>query len=208
MVLRLVSIIALLLTFAGVVWFFRKNPESWQSYKSWFGQEWKAAFSKEWKQNWKKAVYFLTLICLVVLALTGFIPYLILGAPLGGFALMLHVALSPLFILLVTVIVLGWANNRTFSTQNWNFVKSGMFKKSKSDNAADEFYEKFFFWFVVLFSILTASMVFSMYPILGTVGQESILQLHRFSSVVLVIFFVLHTLRFVRLQSQRTAEQQ
>ncbi len=207
MVLRLLSILALLLTCAGVVWFFRKHPGSWDSYKAWFVQEWKAAFGKEWKQNWKKAVYFLTLICLSVLALTGFIPYLILGAPLGGFALMLHVALSPLFILLVTVIVLGWANNRTFSSQNWNFVKSGMFKKSKSDNSADEFYEKFFFWFIVLFSILTATMVLSMYPILGTVGQESILQFHRFSSVVLFIFFVLHTLRFVRLQSYKPAEQ-
>ncbi len=207
MVLRIFSIVALLLTFAGVIWFFQKNPESWGSYKTWFGREWKAAFGKEWKQNWKKTVYFLTLICLVVLALTGFIPYLILGAPLGGFALMLHVALAPLFILLITIIVLGWANSHTFSGQNWNFVKSGLFKKTKSENAADEFYEKFFFWFILLFSILTASMVFSMYHIFGTFGQESLLNLHRFSSVVLFIFFVLHTLRFVRLQGKTIVDQ-
>lgn len=207
MALRILAILALLLTVGGVIWFFRKHPGSWNTYKTWFASELKAAFGKEWKQNWKKGVYFLTLVCLVILALTGFIPYLIFGVPLGGFALMLHVALSPLFILLITIIVLGWANSRTFSGQHWNFITSDLFKKEKSQQAADDFFEKFFFWFIVLFSIITASMVFSMYPILGTVGQEAILDVHRFSSVVLFIFFVLHTLRFVRLQSSETVEQ-
>jgi hypothetical protein len=42
-------------------------------------------------------------------------------------------------------------------------------------------------------------MVFSMYQIFGTLGQENLLNIHRFSSIALFIFITLFTLRFINL---------
>jgi len=207
MVLRILSLVAILYTIFWSVRYFQKRPGSWQATQTWFRQEFKKAFSKEWKQNWQRIVYFLTLISIAILALTGLIPYLIFGVPMFGFILMLHVAVSPLFALLITIIILSWANNYQFDKINWEFVKIDLVKKDRPAEAqkkADKFYEKFFFWFMVLFSIMVTSMVLSMYPIWGTIGQETLLTVHRIGAVALLICTVLHTIRLVQTQVVET----
>ncbi len=207
MVLRIISLVAILYTIYWCIRYFKKRPGRWQRTKTWYCQEFKNAFSKEWKKNWQRIVYFLLLFTIAILALTGLIPYLIFGVPMFGFILMLHVAVAPLFALLITIIILSWANNYQFDKSNWTFVKTGLVKKERPDKEqqqADKFYEKFFFWFMVFFSIMVTSMVLSMYPIWGTVGQETLLQIHRFGAVALLICTILHTIRLVQTQIAET----
>ncbi len=206
MILRILAIIALVITAFWLVNYFKKNAGSWDATKAWIGQEMKSTFSKDFYKNWQRTAFFILLIALSILALTGFIPWLILGAPLGGFALMLHVVMTPIFAILVTLLVLAWAEKHTFNKNSAAFIKACIKKEEHAKSLADEFYAKFFFWFMIIFSILVASMVFSMYPIFGTIGQEKLLVLHRFSSIVLFIFVILFTLRFIKLQPAPTKE--
>lgn len=200
MILRILALIALVITAYWLVYYFKKNDGSWETAKSWTRQEMKAAFSKDFYKNWQRTAFFILLIAVDILALTGFIPWLILGAPLGGFALMLHVIMTPVFAILITILVLAWAEKHTFNKNSAEFIKACIKKEEKAKSLADEFYTKFFFWFMVIFSIVVATMVFSMYPIFGTIGQEKLLDIHRAGSVSLFIFVVLFTLRFIKLQ--------
>lgn len=200
MILRILALIALVVTGIWLFNYFKKNEGSWDAAKSWTRQEMKSAFSKDFYKNWQRTAFFILLIAVDILALTGFIPWLILGTPLGGFALMLHVIITPIFAILVTILVVAWAEKHTFNKNSAEFIKACVKKDEKAKSLADEFYAKFFFWFMVIFSIVVATMVFSMYPIFGTIGQEKLLTLHRAGSVTLFIFVVLFTLRFIKLQ--------
>jgi len=200
MVLRITSIITLLLAVVWLVQFFRKNTDSWGETKSWFSREWKTAFSKECLKNWKRTVFFWLLLMTSVSALTGFVPFLILGAPLGGFALMLHMVLAPLFAIFAALFLLGRAEQHTFDKQNESYLKS-LFSDKNEATLADAFWAKFFFWLFALLAVIVASMVLSMYPILGTISQEKLLNIHRGASVALFIVVILFTLRLIRLSS-------
>ncbi len=203
MVLRILSVIALLLVGVWLLVFFRKNPGSWRACKAWFAGECKSAFGKEWLRHWKRTVYYILLLVVAIQALTGFIPFLVLGKPLGGFALMLHVALAPVFAVLAAAFVLGRADAHTFDKKSVEFLSAVAAKKENISALADQFYAKFFFWFVIISAVIVASMVFSMYPIFGTIGQEKLLNIHRGASVALFVFIILFTLRTVRLQADK-----
>ena len=199
MILRIIAIIALLITAGWLVNYFNKNKGSWEKTKTWFSQEGKAAFSKNFLKNWQRTVFFILLIAVDILALTGFIPWLILGRPLGGYALMLHVVMAPVFAILMTILALAWVDKFKFNKTNADFIKLCVKKDDKAASLADDFYAKFFFWFMLIFAIIVASMVFSMYQIFGTLGQENLLTIHRMSSIALFIFVTLFTLRFIKL---------
>ena len=206
MVLRILSIIAILLLAVWLVLFNKKNAGSWDAFKSWFMENLKTTFSKECLKNWKRSVYFVLVLVIALSALTGFIPFLIFGVPLGGFALMLHVVLAPVFAILAAVFLLGRAETHTFDQNSATFLKSVFSKSENDDSLADQFWAKFYFWIFIIFSIIVASMVFSMYSIFGTIGQDSLLNIHRVASVVLFIAVILFTLRLVRLSSAAKSE--
>jgi len=202
MVLRIVSLLALVLAAVWLIVYFIKNTGSWQALGYWFTGEVKSAFSKGWLTNWKRTVFILMLLVVAVMALTGFVPFIILGTPLGGFALMLHVALAPVFAVLAAIFVVSRADAHSFDKNSAKFLTT----KKHKESLADEFWTKIFFWFMAIFALLVAFMVFSMYPIFGTIGQDKLLNIHRFSSVALFIFIILFTLRLVRLQTKTKAK--
>ena len=201
MVLRILSIIALVLLTIWLVLFNKKNAGSWDACKGWFVQEMKSAFSKEWLKNWKRTAFFILLLVVAISALTGFIPFMIFGVPLGGFALMLHVVLAPIFAILAALFLLSRAETHTFDKNSAAYLKSIFNKKAINEKQADAFWARFFFWIFIIFAVIVASMVFSMYPIFGTIGQEALLNIHRGGSVVLFIAVILFTLRLVRLSA-------
>lgn len=196
MVLRIISLLALLITLIYIIRYFRTNQGSGEDYKSWI-KELKLCFSKDWKSHWQSALYFLTFSSIIVLAFTGFIPYLLLGKPLGGCALMLHVVFSLLFAIPFTILVLLWVGRFSFNLDDWITLKN-LFKNS-ARSSGNVFLQKIYLWIIVIFSILATSMVFSMYPIFGTIGQEFLLKVHRFSTVGLFIFFVLFSMGYKNL---------
>jgi len=201
MILRILAIIALVVITAWLVNYFRKNKGDWDAAKTWTRREMKAVFSKDFCKEWRRTAFFVLLMVIDILALTSIIPWLILGTPLGGFALMLHQVMAPLFAILMTIVVLSWADKQTFNKNSIEFIKARLQKKEEATSLADEFYTRFFFWFMLIFSIITASMVFSMYPIFGAIGQKTLLTIHRVAAIALFIFVILFTLHFIRLQS-------
>ena len=63
MILRFVSILALLCTAGWLFSYFRKNKGSWKSAKTWTRQEMKAAFSKDFYKNWRRTASFYKNLC-------------------------------------------------------------------------------------------------------------------------------------------------
>ncbi len=122
------------------------------------------------------------LACIAVLALTGFVPRLLTGNALGGLLLMLHATCAPVFIACIAFVVLSRA------------YQCGM---SSSEPAAAPVTTvglcgRVFSWVAVILAIvLSVSIVFSMYPIFGTHGQEVLFNLHRCSAIAFLIVGVM-----------------
>jgi len=58
----------------------------------------------------------------VLLALTGFIPYLVSGDSVSGVSLILHVAIAPVFAVCMTMLTLLWAHGQRFDAQDFSWL--------------------------------------------------------------------------------------
>lgn len=215
--LRIISILIFLITFSLIVFAYRSRPnvftDSWQ----WLRQEgngiWKSLKNiknlsfLDILKNFKKYLYIITILCVLILAITGFIPFLILGKPLSGFTLLLHVTVTPVFALCMVLNTFIWAHRHRFNKHNWQWIKQFITQRElslKNTFGRNDFFEKCFFWLIILFSVIVESIVLSMFPIFGTVGQEFFLQLHKLGATLLTIFIIIHTLLILRIQSNES----
>ncbi|MFC1724575.1 cytochrome b/b6 domain-containing protein [candidate division KSB1 bacterium] len=139
----------------------------------------------------KTLVYLLAVICVLVLAVTGFAPYLLSGKSPTGFILMLHVSAAPVFAVCLTLLVLLTAHRHVFNMSD-QFPEGD--KKEKEDIHKNKTYEKLCFWLIVLLTVMVmGSIVMSMYPVFGTNGQEFLLNLHLISSGLFFAAVIFHT---------------
>lgn len=133
----------------------------------------------------------LLLLCVLFMGATGFIPVIFLGRPMAGYTLMLHVAIAPLFSLCAVVMSLIWPYTHRFDAGDWDYVRSMVQRKrsrKRKSNRAGAFYRRFLFWLLVILSVpLISSMLFSMYPVFGTVGQDLLLEVHRYCALLYVL---------------------
>ena len=205
--LRIISILVLVVTFGMIIWASRQRKDGSGAAWQWFRQQGKN-FIQDLKNiksftkitTIKKNLYYLTLICFLILALSGLIPFLILGQPLSGFLLLLHVAVSPIFAILIVTSTLIWAHEHRFERQNGQWLKQ-LFQKSKRRSKAasqNTCSLKILFWLIVLFSMFLTTIVVSMYPLFGSVGQDFLLDFHKFSAVGITVVVVLHTFLLIR----------
>jgi len=189
--LRIISIFIFLVLVFWLIQRFQSNHISLANSKNWLILQINNKF-----RNIKNSVYFVAIVCVAVLAITGFIPFLILGKPLSGFTLLLHVTVSPVFAVCMVVLTLNWAHRHRFTTENWQWIKLFVMNRKTAQNdipGKNDFLKKLFFWLIVFFSLTVISIVLSMYPVFGTIGQEFFLTLHKFGAVMLTVFGVLHT---------------
>ncbi len=144
-----------------------------------------------------KLLFPLTLACVIVMALTGFIPPVFFGTHLYGYLLLLHVAASPLFALCVALAGILWAHQHRFGKNDGLVFRSLFLRKANSSLTKDminNFWRKVNFWSIVFLSIVAiTSIVASMYKIFGTHGQELLLQFHRYSTLLLIILITIYT---------------
>ena len=125
----------------------------------------------------RTAFYILTLASMLILAATGFVPYL-MGNPLAGFNLLLHVSLAPLFAISITVLILLLAYRYAVDRKN-----AGMRHAHRLS-----------FWMLVLLApFVMGSIVLSMYPIFGTEGQVTLLIIHRLSAILFLVMGIIYT---------------
>ncbi len=136
------------------------------------------------KWNWWDALIYLgTLGSVAVLGVTSFVAVLRTGE-LGGWMLFFHMFGAGALTAVLPLLALSWAH--------WNRLKL------RTETGADrppKFFllSKVMFWLILVSGfIVTTTMLVSMQPIIGSDGQYALLDLHRYSGLVLVGALVLH----------------
>lgn len=137
----------------------------------------------------RKLIYLLALICFLVLVITGFYPTVFLNQSISGYWLILHATFSPVFAVCLAVLAVMWAGNCTFGKDDRPAVRS----------RGNELLRKICFWLIVILALpVILSIVLSMFEIFGTQGQDFLLQLHRYSALLLALVIILHTYLTIR----------
>lgn len=201
---RIISIIGIVLTIGGFVYAARKNQGMWKGFWNWFSQQTRQTLNAlghlgslsfaEAMGILKQFLFLLTLLAVVLLALTGFLPVVIAGQHVAGILLMIHAIAAPVFAVSLALLILASAHTHRFLEEDWQAVHV-IFNREKSSTLAQrsQFWQKVCFWLLTFFSIpVIASILFSMYPIFGTEGQEYLLQLHGYTTLVFTVIAVIY----------------
>jgi hypothetical protein len=135
----------------------------------------------------RKLFYSLTAALFFVLAVTGFIP-VIFGIHLTGVLLIIHVTVAPFFVLSLMFTILLWAHHKQFDIRDFEYV-FGNNPTNRLGVQKNLLWQKVGFWSFLVFSIpAILSIILGMYPLFGTDGQENLLDVHRYS--VLILMFI------------------
>lgn len=163
----------------------------------------------------RRLIYLLALLCFVVLLITGFYPVLVYGEHLSGFLLMLHATFAPVFAACLAVLAVFWADNCRFDKNYWPWLqrvlgreavnKAGVKKyEPRPSDGLGELLRKIAFWLIVLLALpVILSVVLSMFPLFGTDGQKFLLNLHRYSTLLLALVAIVYTYLIIRTQMEQ-----
>ncbi len=162
----------------------------------------------------RKLVYLLALLCFLILAITGFYPVLVLREPIYGYWLILHATFAPVFAICLASLAVMWAGNCCFNKGDWLWLqrvlgresvnKADVKKSCPEQSRGNELLRKICFWLIMLLALpAILSIVLSMFPLFGTHGQEFLLQLHRYSALLLALSVIVHTYLTIRTQMEQ-----
>ena len=162
----------------------------------------------------RKLVYLLALLCFLILVITAFYPVLVLKEPIHGYWLMLHATFAPIFAICLAGLAVMWAGNCCFNKNDWPWlqrvlgreaVDNSVVKKSCPERSrGNGLLRKICFWLIILLALpVILSIVLSMFPLFGTEGQEFLLQLHRYSALLLALIAIVHTYLVIRTQMEQ-----
>ena len=154
----------------------------------------------------RKLVYLLALLCLIVLAFTGFYPTLILGEHISGYLVMIHATFAPVFAICLAVLAVMWASKSRFTSNDWPWFQRLVQRVTlaKSTGGEDEtesssLGQKISFWLIIFLALpLALSIVLSMFPFFGTHWQELLLEIHRYTAVLFSLAAIVHIYLMVR----------
>ena len=121
--------------------------------------------------RWQKLIWLATIIGIVIAAATAIPWVMVRGGPIGGWMLILHCLAAPLFAIGMALVALLWA---------------GAYMRGSCGGGCT-------FWLMLLSAAVTIfSIAFTMTPLFGTADQHVLLAVHRWSSLALFFFMVLH----------------
>lgn len=202
---RIISIIGIVLAIGGFIYASRKNQGVWQGFWTWLTQQSRDAVSSlghlrtlSFEKSMaiiRKFLYLLTVLCVILLALTGYLPVIIVGQPISGVLLIIHAITAPVFAISLALLILASAHAHRFLEEDWQTFHA-IFSRDEGSTPVQRsrFWQKVCFWLLTFFAIpVIASILFSMYPIFGTEGQEYLLQLHGYATLLFLIIAVVHT---------------
>ncbi|MCJ7691923.1 MAG: cytochrome b/b6 domain-containing protein [Sedimentisphaerales bacterium] len=156
----------------------------------------------------RKLLYLLTLLCFVVLVVTGFYRPLVMDEHLSGYLLMIHATFAPIFAICVAILAIMWAHHNRFETADWpwllrvlrRFIKMKTIDEQQSCGRS-YLVQKIAFWLIIFLALpVILSIVLGMFPIFGTEGQEFLLNLHRYSTLALTLTAIIHIYLIIRTQ--------
>ncbi len=144
------------------------------------------------KINWLKNFFYLTTIFFFILMmLSAFINVIFIGDDLTGLLLLIHVTVAPLFSIFLAVTIILFAHSNNFNKNDFSHYteNSNNIRNKPNRNG----YLKITFWLIVFFSLpIMISIILSMFPIFGTEGEEYLLNIHRYSTLIILLLFIFH----------------
>ena len=154
----------------------------------------------------KKLAYLVSLICFVVLALTGFWPLLVRGEHISGYLMMIHATFAPVFALCLAILAVTWAGENRLTAADCPWIGRLLRRTTRLPVPGAEkpwscflLGYKVTFWLLVFLTLpLILSIVVSMFHILGTDWQHLAMAAHRWTALVFAVVVVLHTYFAIR----------
>jgi hypothetical protein len=147
-------------------------------------------------RNLRYLFFSITLLTFAILAFTGIIPVLILNEHMVGIFLIIHVTIAPVFAIGLALTALFWAHFQQFSNSDLELLKTvqAQNKISHLEYHAQTYWPKILFWLFLTLSIpASLSMIISMFPFFGTDGQNTMLNIHRYTTLGLLIIAFFYT---------------
>jgi cytochrome b subunit of formate dehydrogenase len=152
--------------------------------------------------KFKKLVYLLAMLCVVVLAVTGFYPVLILGEHISGYLLMIHVTAGGVFAACLALLALAFAHSHRFNEDDWPWLASLIRHRLQKNPLLPKntnLLGKICFWLLIILALpLMLSVVLSMFPLLGTAEQLLLADTHRYSTLAFAAVAIVHTYLIIR----------
>jgi len=191
---RIISIFGLLITYISIAIALKKNQTD---LKQWFSVQNSnfiytiANLKKSSFGNIIKSFLFpIIFLCIILLAVTGFVTVIILGKPISTYLLLIHVSLAPIFAICMAIATLVWAPKNNFNKNDWEtFCSLASSKKEKRN----ELWQKISFWLIIVLTLpIILSILLSMYPLFGSKIQHSLLTTHRYSTLLFVILSTIY----------------
>lgn len=154
----------------------------------------------------RRLIYLLALLCFIILVITGFYRPLVLGESIGGYWLMVHATAAPVFAACLAVLAVMWAHNCRFEKGDWPWLQR-LVQQQAPDKTVDQSYglvRRICFWLIILMALpVILSIVLSMFRFFGTAGQEFLINLHRYSALVLAVVIIVHTYLVIRTRMEQ-----
>ncbi len=154
----------------------------------------------------RKLVYLLTLLCFLILLVTGFFPRVFWGEVISGYWLMLHATAAPVFAACMAILAVMWADSCRLNKNYWPWLQRILQRQPKNPATPEkhELAQKLVFWIIILLTLpVILSIVSSMFRLFGTHWQELLVQVHRYCALALALAVIVHTYLMVLAAAKR-----
>ncbi len=139
----------------------------------------------------QKFFFYLSLLFFLGMLSSSMIPILFGAERLTGISMIIHVSLSPFFTVSLAVAALLWAELMEFNWNDWEILIKRKARKELSKPSKTG--HKIRFWaFLIMATAAIISILISMFPFFDTTTQELLLNLHKYSTLIMSTLLVWH----------------
>ncbi len=196
-------ILSIIIVIASFVWLFRywnKNNLSFSKIVNTYFRSLKDSITSFKIRNIfsdfnqiRRFLYLTTLLFFILMALSSFLYVFIFGDYLTGLFLLAHVSIAPLFSIFLAILIILTAHSNLFNKNDFISITDKS-EDEKTVKLNKDGFLKITFWLIVFFSLPTMiSIILSMFPLFGTEGQIYLLNIHRYSALILLVLVIIHT---------------
>ena len=201
---QIVSGLLIIFFFIRLIWMSRVEGWNLTWWRKTLNQEVSLLFNRlrmsqhkgQFLRNLRYLFFSITLLTFIILAFTGIIPVLILNEHMSGIFLIIHVTIAPVFAIALSLTALFWAHFQQFNNSDLQLLKTvrTQIKISHLEYHVQTYWPKILFWLFLTLSIpASLSMIISMFPFFGTDGQNTMLNIHRYTTLGLLIIAFFYT---------------
>jgi hypothetical protein len=199
----------------------RRGRKTWSGTWRMFRDQARSAFASwnergrmspgEMNDTLRRLAYVCSAGLFAILAVTGFLPVVLLGDRLSGLLLIIHVTAAPLFAVSLAALALLWAHRLRFQEDDWHILLNPAKRARATRDRWPSLAVKAAFWLVLLCSLpLMGSIILSLFPLFGTEGEEALARLHGYSALLMLpaSIAVIHlTISYIRHASEQPSKE-